>query len=111
MIIQNPSLVAEGWEIFYKDDTIISSLDSAWEDAPSEDILGVIIWHEYHVEGCRKKTMVGGHDYYLYVNQNYWGNTDDFELVKDLVYKKGIWTTDKQMEAVQKVMFEKLDIG
>ena len=110
-IILDPPLKAGGWEVFYKDGSILNSLEHNWQDIPQDDVLGVIIWHEYHVPGCRKKTLVGGLDYYIYVNEGYWGNTNDLSLVKDLNYKRGIWTTDEQMAEVDKLMFEKLDIG
>jgi hypothetical protein len=110
-IIINPSLVAEGWEVFYKDDSVLSSLDNKWADIPQDDVLGIIVWHEYHTEGCRKKTFMFGLDYYLYVNASHWGNTNNLEEVSEHIYKKGVWTTDEHMKSVQTIMFEKLDIG
>lgn len=110
-IIINPDLEAEGWEVFYQDGSVLSSLENEWNDIPQDDVLGVIIWHEYHTEGCRKKTFMFGLDYYLYVSPSHWGNTNDLAEVSEYTYKKGIWTTDEHMEEIQKIMFEKLDIG
>ena len=110
-IISGSSLKAEGWEVFYKDGKVLNSLNDVWKIIPRDGILGMIIWHEYHVPGCRKKTILGGLDYYIYIDVNNWGNTNDFKLVEKLDYKRGVWTTDKQMAEIDKLIFEKLDIG
>lgn len=103
------NLPAEGWEVFYENDHY-SSLNSEWVDLP-DGVLIVIIWHGYHIPGVRKKTIMSGQDYYYFHDSETWGATNDFSLVKDLPFKRGIWVTDEKMEDTQRFVFEKLDNG
>jgi hypothetical protein len=97
------------WEIYYKAGHIITSKDMPWAEAPADDVLGVIWWHGLHMKGVRKKTFSHGKDYYIYENRNLWGDTDNYDEVKEYKYKRGVWTTDEHMAQVHRIIFEKLN--
>lgn len=103
-------LPVQAWEVYYKDGSIYTSKNHSWEDIPVDGVLGVIWWHGLHAKGIRKKTLSTGMDYYFYKNSHLWGDTNDFEEVKEGSYKRGIWTTDEHYEEIRRKMFEKLDI-
>ena len=105
------TLFAEGWEVFYKNGNVFSSLSCNWEDIPQDGVLSVIIWHEYHVPDVRKKTILSGHDYYFYKTKDNWGCTNDYDTARIYDFKKGVWATDAHMEEIQRTVFEKLDNG
>jgi hypothetical protein len=112
MLINNINkLPAQGWEVFYKDGKIFSSLFCDWVDIPQNGVLVVVIWHGYHVPGARKKTMMSGHDYYYYKDKTEWGCTNHYEKAKAYEFKRGVWTIDEHMEEIHRLAFEKLDNG
>ena len=103
------NLPAKGWEIYYADGSVLSHKNSSWDEIPKNNVVIIIIWHDYHIPGVRQKDLLVGRDYYYYDDPDSWGCTDDFELVKDKEFKRGVWIEDELMESIFRVAFEKLD--
>lgn len=102
-------LKAEGWELFYSNGKSISSKDMPWEDAPIDNVLVLVIWHRHFDETMRYKTLFTGRNYFYYFSETEWGDTNDFELVRDKPFKRGIWVLDDDMEEIHRMAYEKLD--
>ena len=102
-------LKAEGWELFYDNGTTVSSKDMSWEDAPIDRVVVMLIWHKYYQPTMRMKTIFNGRDYYYYISETEWGDTNDFELVRDKSFKRGVWVTNEDMDEINRRAFEKRD--
>ncbi|MBN2012845.1 hypothetical protein JW960_26180 [candidate division KSB1 bacterium] len=102
-------LPARGWEIYYNDGRIFNSKTAKWRDLPVDGVLIVLIWHDYHVPGCRQKDILVGLDYYYYSNVNNWGATNNYDDVRRKNFKRGVWTDDLLMSETYRKAFEKRD--
>lgn len=103
------NLPALGWEIFYADGNRLSSRNHEWKDVPGDNVVVVVIWHDYHIPGVRQKTMLVGSDYYYYEDENNWGTSNKHSEIKNKKFKRGIWVTDGQFDEIYREAFEKLD--
>jgi len=102
-----------GWDAYRVDAGNVVKYSSKtngmnWRKVPRNNILIIVLWHEYHLPGLQKKTIVCGDDYYVF-SETVVGSTNDFNLIKLLDYATGIWTTDEQFNTLYQQVFQQLE--
>ncbi len=106
------NLPLEEWEVYYSDNSICTSKDYKWTDIPTYNVLVVLVWHKYHLDNVRMKTIMCGVDYYYCVDNNNWGSTNIWDEIQHLnsdQIKLGVWSDEIHMNETFRKAFEKLD--
>jgi len=102
------------WKLYYVDDTVFSSDDGTWEEAPDDGILYAVVWfdkfHDTPTHKRRYRRIANGMDYYFWHEGTLCCNNDTLEVNKERYpsvthYKRGMWTGDAHFEEV----YERID--
>ena len=87
-----------GWKIYYDDESVFSSLDGGWKDAPSDGVQVVV---EYYEDGTKKLHFE--RDYYIFDEEKAF-DTNDLNpyLRKWGMVKFGRWSSDDKFQELVK---------
>jgi hypothetical protein len=99
-----------GWDAWLLESGVAVKYSSTqpgvtWSTLPRSGMLILVLWHEFHLPGLQKKTIVVGQDYYVFT-PDVVGSTDDYSEVEGLDYIMGVWTTDALFNTLYRQVFE-----
>jgi len=100
-----------GWKVWYGDESVVTSRESSWEQAPDQDVQVVMLYFDWKdSQGRPRRQIFSGCDYYFCdgnwtVPSNWADSFTDFSVVKGIC-KYGKWMkTEEEYEVVRQKAF------
>jgi hypothetical protein len=91
-----------GWRAWYPGGQVFSSIDTRFEDLPSDGVQVIML---YHADGTRR--VMQGNDYYWRVRSDFgliYGHANEFDPARypHATVIRGKWTSDEDLAVIER---------